>query len=51
VAVELRIVSVVQPNAGANDSLGLKLPLTVPGTAPPTDSGASGATATTSEAP
>lgn len=51
VAVELRIVSVVQPNAGANDSLGLKLPLTVAGTAPPTDSGASGATATSSEAP
>lgn len=51
VAVELRIVSVVQPNGGANDSLGLTLPLTVAGAAPTTDSGISGAAATSSEAP
>ncbi|MCE7032157.1 type VI secretion system membrane subunit TssM [Lysobacter sp. GX 14042] len=42
VAVELRIVSAVQPNATASDSLGLRLPPQVAGTLGPEPAGSSG---------
>ncbi|WP_081974969.1 type VI secretion system membrane subunit TssM [Novilysobacter arseniciresistens] len=51
VEVELRIVSVVQPNSDGNDALGLQLPALVAGATPAVPGGASTATAAPAEAP
>ncbi|GAB2627493.1 type VI secretion system membrane subunit TssM [Novilysobacter erysipheiresistens] len=46
VSVELRIVSVIQPNSGSNDALGLQLPALVAGATPVPSSGTAASTAT-----
>ena len=45
VSVELKIVSVVQPNSGANDALGLRLPALVAGATPVPAAGPAASTA------